>query len=198
MPDLDLLFASQWGALVIFALRIVDVSLDTMRVIFTIRGRRDVAAVLGFFMALVWIFAIGNAVKHLDSWLHILGYAGGFAAGTFVGITIERILAYGLATVRVVSQHGGVEIADALRQRGYGVTEIAGFGRDGTVEILESAVQRQHLDEVLALIDKWDANAFVTIAEPKVLRGGSILRRDPTAAAFLPSLPLRSPRSPDQ
>ncbi|MBC8088860.1 MAG: DUF2179 domain-containing protein [Phycisphaerae bacterium] len=198
MPDLDLLFASQWGALMIFGLRIIDVSLETMRVIFTIRGRRDVAAILGFFVAMVWIFAVGNAVKHLDSWVHIVGYAGGFAAGTFIGITIERLLAYGVAMVRVVSQYGGVEIAHALRQRGYGVTEIAGFGREGTVEILESAVQRQHLGEVLALIDQWDTNAFVTIAEPKVLRGGSILRRDPTASAFLPSRPLRSPRSPDQ
>ena len=198
MPDINVLFASPWGALLIFGLRIVDVSLDTMRVIFAIRGRRKVAAILGFFMALVWIFAVGNAVKHLDSALHILGYAGGFAAGTFVGITIERLLAYGVAIVRVVSQHGGVEIANALRERGYGVTEIAGFGREGSVEILESAVQRQHLTEVLALIDKWDVNAFVTIAEPKVLRGGSIVRRDPTAAAFLPSLPLRSTRSRGQ
>ena len=45
MPDLNLLFASQWGALMIFGLRIVDVSLETMRVIFTIRGRRDIAAI---------------------------------------------------------------------------------------------------------------------------------------------------------
>ena len=171
------LFASPWGALLIFALRVVDVTLDTLRVLFAIRGRREVAGILGFCMALVFIFAVGNAVKHLDSPWHILGYAAGYATGTMVGITIERRLAYGLATVRVVSRVSGVEIAEALRERGYGVTETPGFGRDGSVEILHSTVQRQHLDDVLATIDTWDSRAFVTVEEPRVLRGGSIAQR---------------------
>lgn len=174
----DALFASPIGALAIFALRIVDVSCDTMRVIFAIRGKRGIAALLGFVQALVWIFAVGNAVKHLDSLLHVFGYAGGYALGTFVGVTIERTIAYGVATVRVVSKHSGVEIAEALRTAGYAVTEFPGFGRDGAVEILNSVVQRSHIDDVLRLIEKWDRSAFVTVEEPKVLRGGSVAARD--------------------
>jgi uncharacterized protein YebE (UPF0316 family) len=176
--SVDALFASPIGALAIFGLRIVDVSCDTMRVIFAIRGKRGIAALLGFVQALVWIFAVGNAVKHLDSMLHVFGYAGGYALGTFVGVTIERAIAYGVATVRVVSKHAGVEIAEALRSAGYAVTEFPGFGRDGSVEILNSVVQRSHIDEVLGLIDKWDKAAFVTVEEPKVLRGGSVAARD--------------------
>ena len=176
--DIDALFASPWGALAIFGLRIVDVSFDVMRVIFAIRGRRGIAAILGFCMALVWIFAVGNAVKHLDSPLHIVGYAGGYAAGTFIGITIERAVAYGLNTMRIISRHGGVEIAEALRERGYGVTEQSGFGREGNVEIVHVVVQRAHLDEVMAIIDRYDPQAFVTVEEPKILRGGSIVARE--------------------
>jgi uncharacterized protein YebE (UPF0316 family) len=176
--DIDALFASPWGALAIFALRIVDVSLDVMRVIFAIRGKRGVAAVLGFGMALVWIFAVGNAVKHLDSLLHIFGYAGGYAAGTFIGITIERAVAYGLSTVRIISRHGGVEIAESLRERGYGVTEQSGYGREGNVEIVHVVVQRAHMAEVMAIVDRYDPQAFVTAEEPKILRGGSIAARD--------------------
>src|SRR5215472_8580590 len=100
----DAVFASPWGALVIFSLRIVDVSCDTMRVIFAIRGKRAIAGTLGFIQALVWIVAVGAAVKHLDSILHILGYAGGYATGTIVGITLEQKIAYGVATVRIVSR----------------------------------------------------------------------------------------------
>ncbi|NUS96133.1 MAG: hypothetical protein HOQ11_01855, partial [Gemmatimonadaceae bacterium] len=33
-----------WGPVLIFGLRIVDVSLDTMRVIFLVRGKRTMAA----------------------------------------------------------------------------------------------------------------------------------------------------------
>ncbi len=41
------LFASPYGALMIFCLRIVDVSCDTMRVLFTVRGKRAIAGLLG-------------------------------------------------------------------------------------------------------------------------------------------------------
>jgi uncharacterized protein YebE (UPF0316 family) len=174
----DVLFALPWGPVLIFCLRIVDVSLDTMRVIFAIRGKRMITTVLGFFMVLVWIFAVGNAVKHLDNIWYILGYAGGYAAGTYVGITLEAALAYGVVTLRIVSRHTGVELAEALRERGYGVTEFPGFGRDGAVEIVDTAVQRSHLQDVLALVQQWDSAAFVTVEEPKILRGGSIVARD--------------------
>jgi len=176
--DFAALLASPAGAILIFLLRIVDVSCDTLRVLFAIRGKRGIAGILGFFQALVWIIAVGNVVKHLDSWLHVVGYAGGYAMGTVVGITIERLLAYGLNTVRIVSLHGGVEIAEALRERGYGVTELAAFGRDGKVEIVNSVVQRAHLDEVMAIVDRFDPQAFVTVEEPKILRGGSFAERE--------------------
>jgi uncharacterized protein YebE (UPF0316 family) len=176
-PGVSSLFDLPYGPFLIFGLRIVDVSLDTLRVLLAVRGRGGVAGILGFFQALIWIVAVGNAIAHLDSWLHILGYAAGFGTGTLVGITIEHALAYGLSTVRIVSQHGGVEIAQAMRDRGYGVTEMTGFGRDGKVEIVNSVVQRQHLEEIMAIVDQWDADAFVTAEEPKILRGGSVVGR---------------------
>jgi uncharacterized protein YebE (UPF0316 family) len=174
----DQIFASPWGALLIFVLRIFDVSLDTMRVIFAIRGKRNVAALLGFCQALIWIFAVGNAVKHLGSLPHVIGYAGGYAAGTWVGITIEQAIAYGIATVRVVSRKAEAEIATALRARGFGVTVFPGAGRDGPVEIINSVVQRGHVDEAMQIVISLDPDAFVTVEEPKVLRGGSMIARD--------------------
>jgi uncharacterized protein YebE (UPF0316 family) len=176
-PEFEAVLATPLGALVIFGLRIVDVSCDTMRVLFTVRGKRGVAGVLGFFQALIWIFAVGTAIRYLGSWLHILGYAGGYATGTMVGITIERAVAYGLSTVRIISPHGGVEIAEALRERGYGVTEIAGFGREGRVEIINSVVRRAHLPRIMEIVDRYDPQAFVTAEEPKILRGGSFAAR---------------------
>ena len=142
-----------------------------------VRGNRPVAASLGFIQALIWIVAVGNAINYLNSWYHILGYAAGYATGTMVGMTIERLLAYGLSQVRIVSQHGGVEIAEALREHGYGATEVPGYGRDGGVEIVHSVVQRQHLDDVVKIVDRWDEKAFVTVEEPRVLRGGLLARR---------------------
>ena len=176
--ELDALFASPWGALVIFCLRIIDVSCDTMRVLFTVRGKKGIAGVLGFFQALIWIFAVGTAIQHLDSWVHILGYAGGYATGTMVGITIEQAVAYGVSTVRIISRTSGVEIAEALRDCGYGVTEMGAYGREGPVEIVNSVVHRNDLDQVMAIVDNFDKDAFVTVEDPKILRGGSFATRE--------------------
>jgi uncharacterized protein YebE (UPF0316 family) len=176
--NVDALFASPWGALLIFFLRIIDVSCDTMRVIFAIRGKRAIAAALGFVQALVWIFAVANAVKHLNSVLHVLGYAGGYAMGTYIGVSLERAIAYGVATVRIVTKRAGLGIAAALREQGYGVTESHGVGRDGAVDVLNSVVQRRHLEDVLAVVTAMDDEAFVTVDEPRVLLGGSIAERE--------------------
>ena len=133
---------------------------------------------LGFIQALVWIFAVANAVKHLNSPLHVIGYAGGYATGTFVGVSLEQAIAYGVATVRIVTKQAGAQIAEALRQQGYGVTEYPGIGRDGNVEIVHSVVQRSHLSDVLNIVNANDQDAFVTVEEPKVLSGGIIATRE--------------------
>jgi uncharacterized protein YebE (UPF0316 family) len=166
------LFGGPWGPLLIFGLRICDVSLALLRTLLAVRNVRVAVPVIGFFEVLIWIFAVGAAIDNLNSPWHLLGYAGGFAMGNVVGMWIEGKLAFGLAIVRVISKHGGVEVAEALREKGFGVTEFAGHGRDGTVEILDSVVKRRHIPEVLKIVDLWDPGAFVMIEEPRLIRHG--------------------------
>lgn len=175
---MEALFASPWGALLIFVARVIDVSIDTMRVIFAIRGRRGIAALLGGIQATIWIIVVSQAVQHVDSIIHILGYSGGYAAGTFAGVTIERLVAYGVAMIRIVSPRGGAEIALALRNRGYGVTEVTGQGREGAVSVLFAAVERSHLDDVMEIAIDIDSSAFITVEEPKILQGGLLRTRE--------------------
>lgn len=172
MQALDALFAGPWGPLVIFSLRIVDVSLSTMRILLAVRGHRYVVPFIGFFEVLIWVFAVGNAIRFLDSPLHVLGYAAGFATGSLVGLLIEERLAIGHATIRIVSRHAGVELADGLRSLGFGVTEFAGQGRDGPVEIAYTVCKRRDIPRVIAEVERWDRQAFITVEEPRDIRWG--------------------------
>jgi len=169
---MEALLASAWGPLIIFCLRIVDVSLSTVRMLLAVKGIKLVAPLIGFFEVLIWILAVGTAIRHLDSPLHLIGYAGGFATGTFVGLKIEEKMALGMATIRVVSRYGGVELAEALRDRGFGVTEFSGQGREGKVEVVDAVLRRRDLPAVLREVDMWDPDAFVTIQEPRAIRRG--------------------------
>lgn len=167
-----MLFAGPWGPLLIFVLRIGDVSLATLRILLTMRNVRALIPLISFIEVLIWIFAVGSAIRNLESGWHLLGYAGGFTAGTMVGLWIEEKLAFGFAIVRVMSKHGGIEVAEALRERGFGVTEYAGHGRDGLVEIVDTVVKRRRIKEVLREVDRWDPDAFVMVEEPRAIRKG--------------------------
>jgi uncharacterized protein YebE (UPF0316 family) len=171
------LFAGPFGPLAIFLLRIVDVSAATTRMLLSMRGARLTVVAIGFFESLVWVLAVGTAIRYLNSPLHVLGYAGGFATGTAVGLWLEEKLAMGLASFHIVSRYGGVELAEALRDRGFGVTEFLGQGREGKVEVLNTVVRRRFARDVLAEIDRWDPDAFVSVEEPRTIRRGWMFDR---------------------
>ena len=58
------------------------------------------------------------------------------------------------------------------------VCPLYDVGREGNVEIVNSVVHRSHLDEVTEIVDRWDPDAFMTVEEPKILRGGSFAEKD--------------------
>ena len=179
---MDALLAAPVGALLIFLLRILDVSMSIMRMLLAVRGHRGVAAVIGFFEVLLWLVAVGTALEHLDSWGHIGGYAGGFAAGNYVGVWLEGRFAMGTNVVRAVfpeADHAsgrtlGVEAAHALRESGYAVTEMHGRGRESAVEILNIVVPRKRVGEVMGIVRSFTPAAFVTVEEVRSAHGGHV------------------------
>ena len=175
---LDALFSGPWGPLLIFGLRIVDVSMATMRMLLLMRGQKRIVPLIGFFEVIIWIVAVGSAIRNLDSVWHVLGYASGFATGSLVGLWLEEKLAFGLASIQVISQHGGVELAEALRERGFGVTEFAGQGREGRVEVIQTVVLRRQIRDVIQEVDRWDPDAFVSVEEPRTIRRGRMFSKE--------------------
>lgn len=166
------LLAGPLGPLVIFLLRICDVSLATVRMLLMVRGARLLVPILGFVEVLIWIFAVGSVVSNLDSPLLMVGYAAGFAAGTSVGLWIEERMALGLATVRTMVREGGAAVAAALREEGYGVTELVGQGREGPVEVLYSVLRRRRVKRALEVIERMAPDSFVVVDEPRAVRRG--------------------------
>jgi len=71
-------------ALIVVA-RIADVSLDTVRTVSIVQGRRMFAACLGFFEALIYISAVARVLRDMGHPTYILAYALGFALGTYFG-----------------------------------------------------------------------------------------------------------------
>jgi len=166
------LLAGPFGPLLIFCLRVTDVSLATMRVLLMVRNAKLVVPLIGFFEVSIWVVAVSAVVQNLTSPLHVIGYAGGFATGTFVGMLIEERLAMGLATVRTMVKHGGAELATTLRQGRFAVTEMDGRGRDGPVEVLYSVIARRKVAPYIDTVRKAAPDSFLVVDEPRAVRGG--------------------------
>lgn len=159
------------GALFIFMLRVVDVSIGTLRVLFVMRGKKWVAAGLGLFESAILITAMSQVIKNLNT-PKIVGYAAGYAAGILVGISIEQWIAAGQVMVRVISKERATALRDRLFAEGFGVTTVRGEGREAEVLVLFIVSQRRRTDAMLKTIRDMDPHAFVTIDAINLAIGG--------------------------
>ena len=167
------LLASPYAPLVIFFMRVADVTLDTMRVLLMVRNAKWQVPLIGFVQVTIWVVAVTAVVQNLHSPLHIIGYSGGFATGNYVGMLIEERLALGLATMQSMVRQGGGEVAAALREKGFAVTEMEGRGKDGPVEVLYSVISRRKVATYISVVEHVAPGAFLVVDEPRTVRGGS-------------------------
>ncbi|MDH5505625.1 MAG: DUF5698 domain-containing protein [Anaerolineae bacterium] len=160
------------GAGLIFLLRVIDMTLATLRFMVTLRGQRFLSWVLGFVQSIVFVAAISSVLDDLDNILNLVGYAAGFATGTVIGMGIEERLAIGYTHLRIISPTRGAKIAENLREAGYAVTEVSGRGRDGMVTLINASVRRKNIKRVRAIVEKIDAEAFMTAEDLRPVRRG--------------------------
>jgi uncharacterized protein YebE (UPF0316 family) len=153
-------------------LRVFDMSLDTIRVLFVVRGRKGLAWVLGFFQSAIFVVAITSVLTNVNNPITVIGYAAGFATGNVVGMLIEERLAIGHIQLTIVSPTRGAAIVEQLRAAGYGVTEVPARGKDGTVTMIHTSVLRKEIDHVETVVLEADPGAFVTAEDVRPVRRG--------------------------
>jgi uncharacterized protein YebE (UPF0316 family) len=159
------------AGLFVFAMRLTDMSLDTLRLLFVMRGRKLLAGLIGAIQATVFILAVSAVLSGPLNVFTVAGYALGFGAGVIVGMLAEERLAIGYAYVRIYSPQGKA-IADALRAAGHAVTEFSARGKDGLLTVVNCVVARRHASHVREIAEKIDADAFITIDEARSLQRG--------------------------
>jgi uncharacterized protein YebE (UPF0316 family) len=158
--------------LFIFAARICDVSIGTLRIIFVSKGKRNIAPILGFFEILIWITAISKIMQNLDNYVNYIAYAAGFATGNYVGMIIEEKLAMGIQMIRVFAVEGSHELIERLNLSGYGTTIVEAHGTRERVDLIYTIVKRNEIDTVLEIINKNNPRAFYTIEDVRSVNEG--------------------------
>jgi len=146
----------------IFAIRVLNMAVDTVRMLTVMRGMRTITWILGVIQTVLFVVALGSVVNDLNNPLNIIAYSVGFATGNVIGMMIEKRLAFGYVNMTIISSKQGEELAVKLRKAGHAVTEIPARGKDGGVEILECSVQRKFAADVQNTVLTIDPEAFIT------------------------------------
>ena len=177
-------WALLFTCLFIASARVTDITLDTIRTVAIVQGRRAFAALLGFVEALVFIVAVAKVLANFDHFVYAIAYAAGFAAGTYLGITLESRLALGEQLVAIFTRKMD-EVAPELRAQGYRITEFQGRGRDGEVSALFIEVPRRRSMKLVADARRVDDECFYLVQDIRLARRNPAPRfiREPKMAA---------------
>ncbi|MFP4353626.1 MAG: DUF2179 domain-containing protein [Phycisphaerae bacterium] len=165
LPDLGPTWTPVLAGVLIFVLRVVEMTIDSFRLIFIIRGKRLQAGLCGFVEAAIFITAIAQVLKGTTGMASILGYSGGFALGTYLGSLLAGHFSSDHLLVRVISRQYAEQIRKKLREDGFGVTTIMGEGLHGPLPILFVIIKRKQGKRVLKDIRAVHDKALV-VSEP--------------------------------
>ena len=147
----------------IFLARITDVSINTIRIIYVLGGRRWTATMLGFFESLIWLMAISQIFEHLDNWICYVAYPGGFASGIFIGMIIEERIAYGKVIVRIITRKEVKDLINYLNTKKFRYTHVNAEGPDGHENLVFTVLERDSLEELLYKLKDILPTAFYTV-----------------------------------
>lgn len=149
--------------LLIFFARIFDVSINTVRIIYVLGGRKFTSTLLGFFESFVWLMAIRQIFEHLDNWMCYVAYPAGFAAGIFVGMIIEEKIAYGKVIVRIITRKDIHILLQYLNKQFFRYTYVNAEGPDGHENLVFTVLEREKLEELLRTLKEILPTAFYTV-----------------------------------
>jgi uncharacterized protein YebE (UPF0316 family) len=157
---------------IIFVINVVYVTLSTIRMILTLKGRRYIAAFVSMFEVVIYVVGLGLVLDNLNEIQNLIAYAIGFGTGVVVGSIIEEKLALGYITVNVVSSNPDLNFTRRIREKGYGVTSWSSYGMDGDRLSMQILTPRKYELRLYEMIKEIDPKAFIISYEPKQIYGG--------------------------
>ena len=158
----------------IFFVRILDVSLGTVRMIITVKGNKLVASLIGFFEILVWFLIVKEALNTTETSIFIaLSYSLGYATGTYIGGILSDKFVSGTLSVQVILSNNNHKIVDKIREEGFAVSVVNVKGKeDHDKYMLFMEIDKKKINQLKYLIKSLDSKAFIVVNETKMVENG--------------------------
>ena len=157
----------------IFFVRILDVSLGTIRTIMTVRGKLLIAPIIGFIEVTIWFLVVKDALNSESNSLFIVfSYAGGYAIGTYVGGMLSSLIKSKLC-IQIIINQNCLSLIDELRSNGFAVSVMDVKGYDtGEKYMLLMEIDNDKFKKVEKIVHSYDDKIFMMVNETKYVKNG--------------------------
>lgn len=161
--------------LIVCAAKIIEISIQSLKTCMMVKGQRLKAAGLGFIECVIWGLVISTIIGTLgDNLFLLLFYCIGYAAGLFIGSTIEGKIALGTSNLELIANDESTEkITEYLRSREKGYTVFAGHGSKDKMNMIFIVLPRKEMPRLLKDIRKvCDNKVFIVASDVSKYAGG--------------------------
>ncbi len=163
------------SALMIFAIKFVDMAISTLYTNFLVKSQRLLTFITAFLEVMIYLVGLSFVLNNMTP-LKMLGYALGFGLGALFGMWLEQKIAIGNQTWLIIPNDEPYRLAYYLRDRGFGVTTIQGSGMDGNRTILLTTTMRKNVALLNASLNELAPDAFVSVLDTRRTMGGHVTR----------------------
>ena len=123
--------------IIILVSKILENALSTVRLIVVANGKKLLGAILNTVVSIIWVFTAGIVIIDIsEDLIKVLFFCIGSGIGSYVGSYIENKLALGSNLLMCIIDKNELETIKKLRQKGYAITTISGYGKDTEKYIL--------------------------------------------------------------
>lgn len=158
----------------IFFCRILDVSLATVRTIFTVKRKPLIAGILGFVEVFIWFLVVKDALNTDFNSLWIpVAYAGGYGAGTFIGGYVAKFISKPKVNMQIITTYKDHQLLEKLKQEGVPMTVIDAIGEYNQYEkyLIYIQVEEKYVGQIKNKVNELDPTAFIMISDIKAYNG---------------------------
>lgn len=159
----------------IIIVRVIETSMATVRMIFTIKNKKAIATFIAFIEILIWFLIVKEAIKaEENSILIALSYAIGFALGTYIGMIInEKRIPTNLMLTIIVNKNRE-SIFKMLMNNKFAFSTLKAKGRDLKTnrDIIFIVTTSKRIKKLEKLLLEYDDKIFIITNEPKQIFNG--------------------------
>lgn len=156
----------------IFFARILDVTLGTIRTVFTVRGKVIEPFIIAFFEVIIWFVVAKEALNSSGNTLVIaIFYALGYATGTLIGSFLSKRFIKSDVNIQIVLDGNADELKNELSNHS---AEVSVIKLKDNKEMINLLVKNNEIKTISELVNNYDEKAYIISHETKVVHNGLI------------------------